>query len=327
LDSEKFTRQVAAILAQRAGNICSNPDCSALTSGPAEEQNRAVNVGEAAHIYGARAGAARFNPEMSDSARGDVTNGIWLCRNCHKQVDTDARMFPAELLFEWRRDHERSMLESLGKAGALRQRVLLRSLQGFESCSYLAQQIIIDRPDFWEYKLTAELLRSSLHPIKLRWEALEKGLYAKPSEIISREAYMDWFKTRMDSMSAQVNALGGLLNGELQGSWGPPGQPGSEHEILRLSGLVSEACQRLLEWEESVRFVSVPEPFEELHELLVGIAGVIIHKAFEIPVWLTGVFSSESPSGVHHFTLVVDLPEEWPDRIAAALKTAEKKLR
>lgn len=40
---------------------------------------------------------------------------------------------PPELLFEWRRDHERSVLERLGKAGVLRQKVIDRRLEGFEN--------------------------------------------------------------------------------------------------------------------------------------------------------------------------------------------------
>jgi hypothetical protein len=85
---------VIETVAKRAGNICSNPDCQALTTGPAETEDKSVTIGEAAHIFGANPGSARFDEKMSSSERSDITNAIWLCRNCHKLADADAARFP-----------------------------------------------------------------------------------------------------------------------------------------------------------------------------------------------------------------------------------------
>ena len=263
--SADFVAATVQTVAKRAANICSNPDCGALTSGPAADETRAVNVGEAAHIYGARLKAARYNGAMADGERSAITNAIWLCRNCHKLIDADAMRFPAELLFEWRREHERVVTESLGKAGAvLRQKVLQRSLAGFEDCSYLAQQIVIDRPDHWEYRLTAELLRTLLDPILLGWKTLEKGFYAHPLSIIPEADYTTWQSAQLASLTAQVQAIGGIMNGGLRASWGEPGEPGDPHEILRTCRLLAQACDRLLKWEEAVRFVYVSYIFDDV---------------------------------------------------------------
>jgi hypothetical protein len=240
-------------------------------------------------------------------------------------VDADAFRFPAALLFEWRRDHERVLSESLGKAGAiLRQRVLQRQLAGFEDCSYLAQQLIIDKPDYWEFLLTAELLRTMLDPIRLRWEALEKGLYALAPKTISLDGYMEWHLSQLEAMSAQVHALSGLFNGELQTSWGVPGEPGSEHEILRMCGLVREASERILKWEEEVRFVRVPSVFQEARNLLVGIAGGNASKVFKVPGWINSIFAADPPSGTHQFTIEFDLPDGWVEETEHALDRAVK---
>lgn len=315
-------------IAKRAGNHCSNPDCFAVTSGPANDDARSINVGEAAHIYGARPGAARYNAAMSDAERSDITNSIWLCRNCHKIADADAVRFPAEVLFEWRRAHEQTILEKLGKAGALiQQKVLQRKLAGFENCSYLAQQIIIDKPPYWEYKLTAELLRSLLEPIKRRWEALEKGLYALPRTVVRLENYFDWSKAQMDNFSGQIDALGKLATKELAASWGPPGQPGSEEEIFRVCSLIAEACERILAWEEVMRFTSVPEEVSELRELLIGTAGRNMERIFEIPRWMTTVFSEEKPGGRHEMTVVFDFPPNWVEEFHRASDRVTRRLQ
>src|SRR5436190_17522523 len=100
MDEQRFTRQTIDTVAKRAGNICSNPDCQAITIGPAEAPDKSVNVGEAAHIFGANSGSARFQEGMSPTERADITNAIWLCRICHKLIDADATRFPAPLLFE-----------------------------------------------------------------------------------------------------------------------------------------------------------------------------------------------------------------------------------
>jgi hypothetical protein len=134
--ADDFPRRIVDTIFRRAGGMCSNPGCSVLTSGPAEDVSKAVVVGEAAHIYGARPGSARFNPEMSAAERSDITNAIWLCRNCHKLVDTNARRYSADLLFEWRHTHERAITKRLGKTSDILQaEVLERRLTGFERVS------------------------------------------------------------------------------------------------------------------------------------------------------------------------------------------------
>lgn len=74
--------------------------CGAITIGPADEPNGTVNVGEAAHIYGANPGSARYDPGMASVDRGAIANAVWLCGNCHKLVDDNPGKYPAGLLFK-----------------------------------------------------------------------------------------------------------------------------------------------------------------------------------------------------------------------------------
>jgi hypothetical protein len=115
--SGKFSVETVATLGKRAAMLCSNPDCGALTSGPASEAGESINIGEAAHVYGRTNGSARFKEGFSEAERSDVTNGVWLCRNCHKLIDNDPLRFPADLLFLWRRQHEKAVLARLGRPG------------------------------------------------------------------------------------------------------------------------------------------------------------------------------------------------------------------
>ncbi|MGO4728204.1 MULTISPECIES: hypothetical protein [unclassified Inquilinus] len=327
-DSERFNKGIVDTIARRAGNICSNPDCGALTSGPAEDEKRAINVGEAAHIYGARQGSARFNSLMSDSERSDITNAIWLCRNCHKIVDADSQQFPVSLLFEWRRAHEYSVMENLGKSGALlRLKVLERKLEEFPNLSSLGRQIIIDKPDIWEYKLSAELMRSMLEPIVARWGFLQRGAYFISGRIFVREDYMRWHVAHIYELGAQIGAISQIINGEIQTSWGTTGKSGSEVAIYRACSLLKDVCQRLLEWEEAIRFCSVPEEFKEVRDLLIGVGGKVINKIYEIPLWLKEIISDEKSSSMHHFVLDIDFPEQLNEEMQGALDRMVEKFQ
>jgi DNA-binding HxlR family transcriptional regulator len=319
--TDDFSRSVVDIIFRRAGGMCSNPDCLALTSGPATDVSKAVSVGEAAHIFGARLGSARFDPSMSSSERSDSTNAIWLCRNCHKIVDADEKRYSTDLLFRWRHEHEMAVLKRLGKAGDILQAEMLeKRLAGFESASLLARQIASDKPKHWEYKLLAELLRSGLNPIRSKWLALKNGLYALPNERIPKVDVLNWFSTKMDDLSNQVTAVDRIVNVGLQTAMGPPGVPGDELAILDTCKLLTQACMRILEWEEGVRFSSPPHGLEKTKALLVGLGGRNIERVFEIPSWLAQIFSTEEPTGEHSLSIVFDMPENWETSMADAFR-------
>ncbi|KAE9630504.1 hypothetical protein [Parasedimentitalea maritima] len=112
-----FSKSTIETLGKRASLLCSNPDCRRITAG-ATSTEKATIIGEAAHIYGARPKAARFSPQMSDLERAQGTNGIWLCRACHKLIDDDEIRYSPELLFKWREIHDEFTATQLEKAGS-----------------------------------------------------------------------------------------------------------------------------------------------------------------------------------------------------------------
>lgn len=76
---------------------CSNPDCGIHTFGLNSIPDKAITIGEAAHICGAKLGSTRYDPLMSDMTRAAIINGLWLCRNCNEKIDRDEmRLNPTE---------------------------------------------------------------------------------------------------------------------------------------------------------------------------------------------------------------------------------------
>jgi WD40 repeat protein len=110
---DDFPKQVIDLLAKRVGHVCSNPACRRQTSGPHEDEGRAVNIGLAAHITAAAPGGPRYDAALSPEQRRSAANGIWLCQVCGKLIDSDDKRFTAGVLRSWKLDAERSAREAI----------------------------------------------------------------------------------------------------------------------------------------------------------------------------------------------------------------------
>jgi hypothetical protein len=320
---DRFKQAVITVLAKRAASRCSNPDCGAITSGPSKKRLAAVNVGEAAHIFGAHPGSARYDPGMASAERADLTNAIWLCSNCHKLIDDDPLRYPTGLLFEWQREHERMISEQVGKAGAeLRQRYERRHLEELGKLSYLAERIILTKDNFWEYKLTSEVLRYEMAPLLQRWNALSRGLYVKLHYTVSKDEFSSWTQSRLAEVQQITGAFSELMNVEFQRAWGEPGIAGDDALIVTTCRLFAGMCASAIEWEEAVRFAQVPSVFEEVRTLYVGIAGSLIEEAAKVPSYMGTIFASDPQPGTYRLELTLTLPDDWPEAVSAALERA-----
>ena len=86
---DNFDTKTKEIIANRVGYQCYNPNCRKPTTGPQENNHKAINIGVAAHITAAAEGGPRYEPELTSEERKSSENGIWLCQNCAKLVDND----------------------------------------------------------------------------------------------------------------------------------------------------------------------------------------------------------------------------------------------
>jgi hypothetical protein len=116
---DDFTVEVKRKLAARVGHACSNPECRALTAGPQDDGLGSVNIGVAGHISGAAAGGPRYNPAITPSQRRHIDNGVWLCQNCAKLIDSDLTRFTEHLLRAWKLTAEDHARYSLGRTAGV----------------------------------------------------------------------------------------------------------------------------------------------------------------------------------------------------------------
>lgn len=145
MDRDDFTISVARGLAERAGYICSNPDCNCLTVGPAEnDPTFAIKKGRACHICAAAPGGPRYDQNQTGSERKSQPNGLWLCANCSDLIDKNNGVdYTADQLRMWKKKHE-DMIRSLIKSNASPLALARKNTEEAE----LAQQMI----DFMEGK-------------------------------------------------------------------------------------------------------------------------------------------------------------------------------
>ena len=116
--ADDFSSKTKRALADRVGHLCSNPECQAPTVGPSDEAPTALSrIGVACHIAAASSGqgARRHDRKMSSNERRSISNGVWLCENCAKRIDTDEARYPSDLLHKWRRDAEARAQHAIGR--------------------------------------------------------------------------------------------------------------------------------------------------------------------------------------------------------------------
>ena len=103
---DDFPASAKELLAKRVGFQCCNPECRKRTSGPQEDPSGTINIGVAAHIAAASPTGPRYDSSQSPKERGSPENGIWLCQNCAKLIDSDVERFGADRLREWKSEAE-----------------------------------------------------------------------------------------------------------------------------------------------------------------------------------------------------------------------------
>lgn len=103
---DDFPKKIKDLLASRVGYRCSNPKCKKVTVGPNTNLNKSVSIGVASHIFAAAEGGPRFDPGMQVNIRKSFENGIWLCQNCAKLIDSDLKKYTPEFLRDWKETAE-----------------------------------------------------------------------------------------------------------------------------------------------------------------------------------------------------------------------------
>lgn len=105
--SEKNQR----LLHTKSGNRCAI--CKCVLVEPSSENTTCI--GENAHIFGEKPGAARYDANKDSDYVNSEKNLIYLCCNCHKTIDSDVDSYSAGYLLELKHNHEIWVKQELEK--------------------------------------------------------------------------------------------------------------------------------------------------------------------------------------------------------------------
>jgi len=109
-----FLSGVAETLYKRAGGRCSVPRCKNPTMGPFKENEGAVNMGVACHIYSASENGPRGWDGKSEKFISSAENGIWCCQYHASLIDKKkGNDYPASVLFLWKKLIETRVMKEM----------------------------------------------------------------------------------------------------------------------------------------------------------------------------------------------------------------------
>jgi len=103
---DDFSEKTKLQIARRANGLCSYPFCGRPTMGATADDEGYINIGTAAHITAAAPGGPRYDATMTPEKRRSVSNGIWMCRDHGKAIDSNDPEFTVERLREWKAEAE-----------------------------------------------------------------------------------------------------------------------------------------------------------------------------------------------------------------------------
>ncbi|MEM9572099.1 MAG: hypothetical protein AAF996_11575 [Pseudomonadota bacterium] len=269
---------------------------------------------------------------MTDESRAEITNGIWLCRNCHKLVDQNAKEYSASLLFEWRRQHERYVATEMGStAVSIAHAVSHRIVEQFADYPSVISRIAIDKPTGWHWRLSAELLRYLNKPILRRYDDLQDQLISRSVEHLTDENVLRWISERIHENIVAVEPFPALIS-RLQSAWDLASDDDVIDEVHHICKLIRDALSHAIDLEERVYFARVPEGLEPLQELLKRVIGSQAIKFEQLPQYLDETITLlgtehggtiENPRVVER-SIEFSVPRGWNKAMERELERAER---
>jgi hypothetical protein len=185
----------------------------------------------------------------------------------------------------------------------------IEPLPEFSNESVRARQIALDKPAYWEFLLTDELLRTKLNSVSKKFNDLNNGLIFKKHISVSG---IDFLNTKFKDMICLLSLFGAAAK-KMEKSWGELGTAGDAIEIKEAVETIISGCNSLFDWELNLKYELPPEKFINLQNLLQGCSFELFQQIEELPNKLMEPFKEPNPKGTFEIYMKIDAPSRMDE--------------
>lgn len=188
----------------------------------------------------------------------------------------------------------------------------LDPLASYSSESPEAQRLARDKPRYWEFLLTAELLKTRITAVRRQFERLKAGVIHVPSRLIAGRDFFTWVSAKIGDLNSLIESVR-LQIPAIHDAWGQLGQPGDVYKIREAVVELDELCTQLIEWEKDLRGAKPPAAAEPLKRTMEGFTEVVIQELEKLPKELLQPFEGgRKPTGSIEIMLKIASPPMEP---------------
>lgn len=181
-------------------------------------------------------------------------------------------------------DLQNMLRKGLNYEKHLEQQFKLESLPAYRNESWQIKQMVLEKPDYWHFLLTEELLRNRIRRLRSTISDLENGALIRKHQNLSGREFRVWVRSKFQELEAAINLISRCINHELPDAWQVASvEPCDPMPILQAVDRLNAACNALTEWEADIFAVHPPDDLEPLRVALLGSTKETLDEIEKLP--------------------------------------------
>lgn len=182
----------------------------------------------------------------------------------------------------------------------------------FAHLSGEAQQLVLEKDRFWEYRLFAQVLLDGIANLRFRRRDFDIGLSFRIGEIVPSPRIFAWMSEQMAVVQKIPVRFNRLFDGPVMESFGPEGEAGDAEAIVHVAERAVAVYEKAMEWAEDIRAAVISESVQNLVEALAKLVGRMLDEfelfANECHSALEGLWKDPPKAGeTRHLKLTLEL--------------------
>jgi Sel1 repeat len=216
----------------------------------------------------------------------------------------------------------RQAIEWYRRAAVQREKESIIALGAIFENGSVARELATQRPQYWEYLLTENLLRCKIAQLQNRYAALDHELLSRSVVRFETLEYLQHVQDQLQTFLSLIEELKTCVQQDIASSWGKPGVPGDPVEILETVNRLGGICDGFVEWEIKFLLAHPPTALSQLRQLTRGSAAGILDEIGRIPDEIAlGIQEAREGVTKHNINLAFAAPPQM-DRLTAAVAEA-----